>query len=310
MVNHFEYHHEITTKDSLFKNLLASAQLHKLNVFDYLPLTFVLDVDAQTYNPDFEKFVLSYNIIAAASKSGNPQALKDINSKLQRITFSRDRRAITHCKAKIAATHFAGKNLWILKPTGFNRGRGVSVFDSMDKLRCLLKSYSEGAPEYDPGTTIQPKPRRDEVSTESEGDLTGSRTPISNLSNLPNIIKSKAFVIQKYIERPLLLYGRKFDVRVWVLVTHEMKVFFFPEGYLRTSSEIFSMEGQAIDKRNVHLTNNAVQKYCDHYGKFEDGNQLTFARFQVLLSDASLRSISTKQATTDTSTSVRISFLR
>ena len=49
MVNHFEFHSEITTKDFLFKNLLAYAQLSKLSVFDYVPLTFVLDIDSPTY---------------------------------------------------------------------------------------------------------------------------------------------------------------------------------------------------------------------------------------------------------------------
>ncbi len=31
-------------------------------------------------------------------------------------------------------------------------------------------------------------------------------------------IKHNTFIIQKYIERPLLLYNRKFDIRVWVLL--------------------------------------------------------------------------------------------
>lgn len=30
----------------------------------------------------------------------------------------------------------------------------------------------------------------------------------------------------------------------------------------------------------VHLTNNAVQKYSDNYGQFEDGNQISFQEFQ------------------------------
>ena len=104
---------------------------------------------------------------------------------------------------------------------------------------------------------------------------------ISNLNNLPNLVKSKTFVIQKYIERPLLIRDRKFDVRVWVLVNQEMKVFFFKEGYIRTSSYPYSISTEAISQKNVHLTNNAVQKNCGSYGMFEDGNQLSFMQFQV-----------------------------
>lgn len=55
-------------------------------------------------------------------------------------------------------------------------------------------------------------------------------------NNIPNLIKSTSFVIQKYIESPLLLKKRKFDIRVWILVTQKLDVHWFREGYLRTSS--------------------------------------------------------------------------
>jgi tubulin polyglutamylase TTLL1 len=53
----------------------------------------------------------------------------------------------------------------------------------------------------------------------------------------------------------------------------------FKEGYLRTSSSEFKINLKNVDDQYVHLTNNAVQKYSEHYGNFEDGNQLGYRRF-------------------------------
>ena len=39
-------------------------------------------------------------------------------------------------------SHFAGQNVWILKPTGFNRGKGIHVVNSLSKLKKLMKEYS------------------------------------------------------------------------------------------------------------------------------------------------------------------------
>jgi hypothetical protein len=55
-------------------------------------------------------------------------------------------------------------------------------------------------------------------------------------------IKHNTFIIQKYIERPLLIFNRKFDIRVWVLVDQDHDLFVFKEGYLRTSSSEFKVD--------------------------------------------------------------------
>ena len=273
MVNHFEFHHEINTKDLLLRNLMAYAELNKFNIFDYVPLTFVMDMDSQTYGPDFEKFSICYEAIENAMKTENKdlpnycsQCLKKVNIKLQQINLSKERRAITHCRPKITDTQFAGKNIWILKPTGYNRGRGVSVFDSLEKLKTLIRVYAEGGPD----------PFSHDIISNNEVCLKQELN-----DNLALDVKSRTFVIQKYIERPLLINKRKFDIRAWVLVNQEMKVYFFKEVYIRTSSSIYSIERDAINKLDVHLTNNAIQKYYKEYGQFEDGNQLSFGAFQV-----------------------------
>lgn len=86
-----------------------------------------------------------------------------------------------------------------------------------------------------------------------------------------------SFIIQKYIERPYLINNRKFDIRVWVLISQDMEVYFCREGYLRTSAFEYILDN--CQDNSVHLTNNAVQRNTKDYGRFEDGNQLSFEQF-------------------------------
>jgi Tubulin-tyrosine ligase family len=66
-----------------------------------------------------------------------------------------------------------------------------------------------------------------------------------------------------------------------VLVSHTNDIYFFKEGYLRTSCIKYDIK----DVTNIfmHLTNNAVQKHSKNYGEFEDGNQLSFEDFNKYL---------------------------
>jgi len=73
-----------------------------------------------------------------------------------------------------------------------------------------------------------------------------------------------------------LLYNkRKFDIRCYMLVTSVngvLKGYFYDEGYIRTSSVLFNLNN--IQNKMVHLTNDAIQKQSEHYGKFELGNKV------------------------------------
>lgn len=52
------------------------------------------------------------------------------------------------------------------------------------------------------------------------------------------------------------------------------KAYWFEEGYIRTSSQIFTLKN--LSNRMIHLTNDAVQKKSEDYGKFEGGNKVPF----------------------------------
>jgi len=69
-------------------------------------------------------------------------------------------------------------------------------------------------------------------------------------------IKADVFVLQKYIEKPLLISQRKFDIRLWVMITPEHKCYYFKEGYIRMSGQAYDLT--QTDNLFVHLTNNAI----------------------------------------------------
>lgn len=95
---------------------------------------------------------------------------------------------------------------------------------------------------------------------------------------------SHSFIIQKYIDRPFLISKRKFDIRLFTLLTSVNSViqcYFYKEGYLRTSSKEFTTKN--LSNNLIHLTNDAIQKHAEDYGKFENGNKLSYSDFQRYL---------------------------
>ncbi len=91
-------------------------------------------------------------------------------------------------------------------------------------------------------------------------------------------------MVQSYVRNLLLYNGRKFDIRAYMLavtIHGRLKVFWYDEGYIRTSSEPFDLTN--LQNPFVHLTNDAIQKNGDNYGRYEEGNKLTYSEFQRYL---------------------------
>ncbi len=69
----------------------------------------------------------------------------------------------------------------------------------------------------------------------------------------------QSYIIQKYIEKPLLYQNRKFDIRCFMLLTSIngiLKAYFYLEGYVRTSCHKYSVHN--LSNKFMHLTNDAI----------------------------------------------------
>ena len=181
-------------------------------MFDCTPATFLIDLEDKNLEYDLQEFIKYFQRFATSEEKMD-QIMNKFGS-LFRLNFSyrSNLKALTYKGAvssknpKIHNTYFRGANLWLLKPVDFNRGRGIELFSTLDGLKTIL---------------------------------TNSKLSLKHISNTATMTigspkvtygsgqKIKRFVLQKYIESPLLVNQRKFDIRVWVLVDQDLNLYFF-----------------------------------------------------------------------------------
>jgi hypothetical protein len=177
---------------------------------------------------------------------------------------------------------FDDKNYWIVKACDLNRGRCIKMADSISRIRKLVKKFYEGI-------------NKDFIKNENEelDTETDKHKYNYNINNNEEIkdrdrdekkktestkYKSNIVIIQKYIEKPFLYRGRKFDIRIWVMINYNQKVYVFREGHLKTSSVNYDSN---VRDSYVHITNYSIQKYNEQFSKYEHANEVSFQEFQV-----------------------------
>ena len=230
-------------------------------MFEITPPTFVIDFSdlfCDRFLADFLMYYTKHHPRLADPNKTRMEYLTYFKSLINGTGEKQKPLSNKYCVYNMCKSYMDERNsyLWLLKPTSLNRGRGVRVFSDLQTLKDYLKEYTQGFTE--------------KVGKDSKDQ---------------NYIKTDAFVIQKYIERPMLISERKFDIRTWVLVDHLNNLYFFDQGYVRMSSEKYDSSTNSISNPLIHLTNNAVQKHGSNYCKFESGKQLSFPALEKCIKE-------------------------
>lgn len=258
MLNHIQHNHSLVTKNGLYLSLQAYCTTTGIELSTIVPQTFYL----------------------SSRQDGG-----DRDTELEKfVTYNTD------CTSK-----GGDEVIWILKPAfAANQGCGIQVVSGLEECLQVV-----GCQRMSPRRTSDQKPLEDqegkceeqedqEEQEEQEEELPGKkkRNP-----------RTTEWIVQRYMKEPLLVRGRKFDIRCFVLIvlkrsskllpdgTQEqgvLKGYMYRDGYVRTSGKKYTLNN--LSDRETHLTNDAVQKKAKSYGKFESANKLTYDQFEEVVS--------------------------
>lgn len=114
---------------------------------------------------------------------------------------------------------------WIMKPIGRAQGAGIFLFNKLSQISDWRRT-----------NTWRPD---DEDAPET-------------------------YLAQRYVDAPYLVGGKKFDLRIYVLVTgySPLRVQLYRSGFARFTSSRYSTKKEDISNTYIHLTNVAVQKHA------------------------------------------------
>ena len=241
-VNHIEFNIEISNKMRLYANLLRHCEVKKIDIFSIFPFTISLQISHRSFNEQLYNFEKLYKNINNYTPKGNKKFSDMFN-----VILSKKIGSIQNIN--IPETFNSGKNLWIIKPVNLNRGRFITVEKNLNEIIKKLEEIQSA--------------KKININEKKKG----------------NDIKCEYLLIQKYLEKPLLYQGRKFDIRIWVLFISEKEddIYIFKQGHLKATCTKYDPDSKDLF---VHLTNYSIQKYNENFSKIEIGNEIPFKAFQ------------------------------
>ena len=89
---------------------------------------------------------------------------------------------------------------------------------------------------------------------------------------IDDIPPNQPYIVQRYLHRPHLLNGFKYDLRLYCLLTSvkPLRVFLFREGLVRVCTQKYAPAEKNMSDTRMHLTNYSINKGSDAFVQPED----------------------------------------
>ncbi|KAL0591959.1 hypothetical protein ABG067_000612 [Albugo candida] len=125
------------------------------------------------------------------------------------------------------------QGVWIMKPIGKAQGKGIFLITKLSQIN----------------------------DWRGDNRTQGTSPPV------------ETYIVQRYVANPYLVGGKKFDMRLYALVTSfsPLEVYIYRGGFARFTNTRYSMNSTDISNTFIHLTNVAIQKTSENYNSQHGG---------------------------------------
>ncbi|KAM4629486.1 tubulin polyglutamylase TTLL7 [Polymixia lowei] len=99
---------------------------------------------------------------------------------------------------------------------------------------------------------------------------------ISLIRNCEKLPAQEHFIVQEYLDKPFLMEGYKFDLRIYILVTScdPLRIFLYNDGLVRMGTEKYHAPSEAnLSQLYMHLTNYSVNKHNENFERDETADK-------------------------------------
>lgn len=278
--NRFSDTKALTTKDGLARSLYSHPALDRKRVDSFFPQSYDLtDADQRKMFEDCFRFHKSHCLLRRFVAQGGDQAEDAAEAAL---SVDKIEHALDVCRSQYPKL----KDLCRHLPVSVKERQGDALDTEMpstprcslfEAARSTLKILATELPWLGLGGTQNIWVMKPSCLSRGRGIMLSSR-----LSRM--LAMKDEYIVQKYIENPQLIDGKKFDIRQWVVVTswNPLVVWFYEDAYLRFTVDQY--DSNTLENQFAHLTNNCVSKQAKDFAEKCDETMWHTDKYREFLS--------------------------